>query len=129
MGEKLNILRTFNSMLNIMSERINNIAIEVTETLKNTIPEEGCDYRIIFSTKSLNICKPLEYNKSTKKWCIIHHFEDACCSNDFPCTNPRDCIIGMVASEIADLFTTYKVEVQQFIRKDFKFVTIHTIEF
>lgn len=98
-----NVLSNFNSIVDHMSKCINDMFTRVIKSC-NSLDPDGDYYLQIINKKSEVVFGTRPYNDSGI-WSIYFSYEDGCCSNELPCKDYKDSIIGMTIAEVANFYS------------------------
>lgn len=97
------VLSNFNSIVDHMSKCINDRFIRIMKLCKGLNPNGDYYLRLVSKDKTWEYSFELYNNNGT--WYVCFSYEDSCCSNDLPCKNYKDSIIGMTTAEVANFYS------------------------
>lgn len=110
MDRKENVVSNYRSIVDYMSKVINDKFIRIQKELKSI---KGYDYvEVIIEDKKRKLyCLNTTAHKYKEEWNFEFRFEDDCCSNELPCKNYKDSIIGMTTQQVENFFLASDVRI------------------
>lgn len=110
MDRKENVVSNYRSIVDYMSKVINDKFIKIQKELSSI---KDCDYPVVilYDKKSQLHCLNSSAYKYDEKWYFDFKYEDTCCSNELPCDDYRDSIVGMTTQEVENFFLASDVKI------------------
>lgn len=110
MDRKENVVSNYRSIVDYMSKVINDKFIKIQKELSSIKDYESLIV-VIYDKRRQFYCLNSSAYKIKGKWFFDFRYEDDCCSNELPCKDYKDSIIGMTTKEVENFFLASDVKV------------------